>query len=242
MNDTSPIDIDNSPPQQLPAAALLPPPEWTVSPGLTDYPQALDTMRARIGQIANGQAGEQIWLLQHPPLYTAGTSAGADELRHPDRFPVFQAGRGGKYTYHGPGQRVVYVMLDLRCRGRDIRAFVWRLEEWLIATLAAFGIRGERRTDRIGVWVRRPSGRAGSCAPAECKIGAIGVRVSRWITWHGVSLNIDPDLSHYAGIVPCGIEGHGVTSLADLGVTVSMAQVDAVLRREFGTVFATPQV
>jgi len=205
------------------------PVDWIVAPAEVPYPEALEAMKARAAAIAAGQANEAIWLLEHPPLYTAGTSAKPDDLLVPDRFPVFDAGRGGQYTYHGPGQRVAYVMLDLRERGRDIRCLVQGLEGWVIDTLDAFNIRGERREGRIGVWVRRPD--KGSLS--EDKIAAIGVRVSKWVTFHGISLNVSPDLTHYDGIVPCGITDQGVTSLEDLGHIVSMPEVDSVLRTAF---------
>jgi lipoyl(octanoyl) transferase len=192
-------------------------------------------MEARAAAIRAGTAPELVWLLEHPPLYTAGTSAKAQDLVAPDLLPVFKTGRGGQFTYHGPGQRVGYVMLDLKQRGSDVRRFVGDLEEWLIRTLATFGVRGERRADRIGVWVARGDGR-------EDKIAALGVRVRRWVTFHGVSLNVAPDLSHYAGIVPCGISQHGVTSLQDLGVDVGMDQVDAALQRSFDEVFGAMPV
>ncbi len=205
--------------------------EWRVERRLVPYPVAVRTMERRVEAIAFGQASELVWLLEHPPLYTAGTSTPAEELRAPARLPVFQTGRGGRYTYHGPGQRVGYVMLDLQRRGRaDLRRFVGDLEEWLILTLARFGIRGERRPGRVGIWVVRPGG-------AEEKIAAIGVRVRRWVTYHGVSLNRDPDLSHFEGIVPCGIPDRGVTSLAALGLGVSTAELDAALRVAFEEVF-----
>jgi lipoyl(octanoyl) transferase len=209
------------------------PVEWQVTDAPIDYAAALDAMEARVASIAAGNA-ELVWLLEHPPLYTAGTSARREDLREP-RLPVFATGRGGQFTYHGPGQRVAYVMLDLKRRGGDVRAYVADLEEWLIRTLAAFNIRGERREDRIGVWVRRPDKGCGR----EDKIAAIGIRVRRWISLHGIALNVDPDLSHFAGIVPCGIADprYGVTSFADLGHKVSMPEVDAVLRRKFGEVF-----
>src|SRR5487761_2456226 len=192
-------------------------PEWVRAPGLTPYPDALAAMTARVAAIAAGTAEEQVWLVEHPPLFTAGTSARAEDLTDPGRFPVFAAGRGGQWTYHGPGQRTAYVMLDLnRPHGmvpaRDVRGFVHGLEEWLIRALACFGVIGERRDGRTGIWV------ADRASGTEAKIGAIGVRISRWVSWHGVALNVAPDLSHYAGIVPCGIRGHGVTSLAALGV------------------------
>jgi lipoyl(octanoyl) transferase len=203
--------------------------QWQISDAEVPYPEALETMKTRAAAIAAGEAGEAIWLLEHPPLYTAGTSAQADDLLIPGRLPVYDAGRGGQYTYHGPGQRVAYVMLDLRERGRDVRCLVQGLEGWIIDTLAAFNIVGERRPGRIGVWIRRPDKGPGR----EDKIAAIGVRVSRWVTFHGISLNVSPDLSHYDGIVPCGIADQGVTSFEDLGYLVSMAEVDAALRAAF---------
>ena len=208
--------------------------EWQVADAPVGYAAALAAMEARVAAIAAGSAAELVWLLEHPPLYTGGTSARREDLREP-RFPVFATGRGGQFTYHGPGQRVAYVMLDLKRRGGDVRCFVADLEEWLIRTLAAFNISGERREERIGVWVRRPDKGCGR----EDKIAAIGIRVKRWISLHGIALNVDPDLSHFAGIVPCGINDprYGVTSFAELGHPVSMPEVDAVLRREFGAVF-----
>jgi lipoyl(octanoyl) transferase len=205
-----------------------------VSEGLTDYETALAAMEARAEAIAQGDNPELVWLLEHPPLYTAGTSARPHELIEA-RFPVYRAGRGGQFTYHGPGQRVAYVMLDLRRRGPDVRRFVAGLEEWIIRTLAAFDAAGERRPGRVGVWVRRPDKGPG----CEDKIAAIGVRIKRWITLHGIAINVSCDLSHFAGIVPCGISEprHGVTSLADLGRNVRMEQIDAALRREFDAVF-----
>ncbi|MFQ5565392.1 MAG: lipoyl(octanoyl) transferase LipB [Paracoccaceae bacterium] len=209
--------------------------EWRISEGLTPYQEALDWMEARVAAILAGEAGECVWLLEHPPLYTAGTSARAADLVDPDRFPVHRAGRGGEYTYHGPGQRVAYVMLDLNRRGRDVRRFVAALEDWVIGALAEFQVRGERRAGRVGVWVARPAKppRPGG-GPAEDKIAAIGVRLRRWVSFHGVAINVDPDLSHYDGIVPCGIAEHGVTSLVDLGLPVTMADLDLALRRQFG--------
>jgi len=207
--------------------------EWAIAEGLTPYEQAVAFMEARAQAIADGKARELVWLVEHPPLYTAGTSAQESDLVDPNRFPVHPSGRGGQYTYHGPGQRVAYVMLDLRRRNPDLRRYVAALEAWLIQTLDAFNIRGERREDRVGVWVRRPDkGEA-----AEDKIAAIGIRVRRWITYHGVSLNVEPDLSHFSGIIPCGVTQHGVTSLMDLGIPVTMPEVDAVLRRAFETIF-----
>lgn len=202
---------------------------WTVIEGLTPYPAALAAMRARASAIAEGTAGEAVWLLEHPPLYTAGTSATPGDLLAPERFPVYEAGRGGQYTYHGPGQRVAYVMLDLRERGRDVRCLVQGLEGWLIDALAAFNIRGERREGRIGIWVRRPDKGPGR----EDKIGAIGVRVSKWVTFHGIALNVAPELAHFGGIVPCGISDQGVTSFEDLGHLASVAEVDIALRAAF---------
>ena len=207
---------------------------WAVSPGRIGYPEAVEAMKARAAAIAAGEAGELVWLLEHPPLYTAGVSAKADDLLDASRFPVFQTGRGGQFTYHGPGQRVAYVMLDLRRRGRDVGAFVRALEAWIIAHAGAFNVAGETRPGRVGVWVER---RQPGARPREDKIAAIGVRVSRWVSFHGISLNLDPDLSHYDGIVPCGITEHGVTSLLDLGCTASMDEVDAALRSSFQEIF-----
>ena len=210
------------------------PVEWRISPGLVAYETALEVMEARAAAIADRGAPELVWLLEHPPLYTAGTSAKPEQLIEA-RFPVHTTGRGGQFTYHGPGQRVAYVMLDLKRRGPDVRRFVATLEEWIIRTLAAFDVAGERREDRIGVWVRRPERGAGR----EDKVAAIGVRIKRWVTLHGIALNVACDLSHYAGIVPCGVAEprYGVTSLADLGRAVTPAEIDAVLRREFEPLF-----
>ena len=202
--------------------------EWIVADGLVDYPVALQVMRDRAAAIARGEAREAVWLVEHPPLYTSGTSSAAADLLQPERFPVYEAGRGGEYTYHGPGQRVAYLMLDLRARGRDVRCLVQGLEGWLIDTLADFNVDGEIRDGRIGVWVKTP-GRPGG----ESKIAAIGVRVSKWVTTHGIALNVAPDLSHFSGIVPCGINDRGVTSLEDLGQIVSMTEVDMALRAAF---------
>ncbi|MFC5560563.1 lipoyl(octanoyl) transferase LipB [Methylobacterium aerolatum] len=210
-----------------------PPVAWRVSEGLVDYGEAVAWMEARAAEIAAGRAPECVWLLEHPPLYTAGTSARAEDLVAPGRFPVHPSGRGGQYTYHGPGQRVAYVLLDLSRRRADLRAYVASLEAWLIATLDAFNVRAERREDRVGVWVRRPEKGGG----AEDKIAAIGIRVRRWVSFHGISLNVDPDLAHFAGIVPCGVRDHGVTSLVDLGLPVSLAEVDMQLRAAFEEVF-----
>ncbi|MDP6573712.1 MAG: lipoyl(octanoyl) transferase LipB [Rhodospirillales bacterium] len=209
------------------------PVEWRHNRGLVPYDDAVEFMDRRVQEIREGRAPATVWLLEHPALYTAGTSADAQELLDPGRFPVHRSGRGGRYTYHGPGQRVAYVMLDLKERGADVRAFVGDLEEWLIRTLARFGVRGGRRAGRVGIWVER----RGAGGVREDKIAAIGVRIRHWVTLHGVSLNVDPDLEHFQGIVPCGIEGHGVTSLAELGVKAAMADVDAALEAEFGAVF-----
>ena len=204
--------------------------EWRTSAALVPYPAALAAMEERVAAIRERGAAELVWLLQHPPLYTAGTSAAADELLDGDRFPVYAAGRGGRYTYHGPGQRVAYVMLDLKRRGGDIRRYVHQLEETAILTLASFGVRGERREGRIGIWVEQPDG-------GEAKSGAIGVRIRRWVSFHGLALNLAPDLSHFQGIVPCGISEYGVTSLQALGVAAGFAELDAALRRSFALVF-----
>jgi len=209
--------------------------EWRISDDPVPYTQALAFMDARVAAIRAGTAPECVWLLEHPPLYTAGTSAQESDLLDAGRFEVHRAGRGGEYTYHGPGQRVGYVMLDLKARGGDVRAFVRDLEEWIIRTLARFTVTGERREGRAGVWVRR--GDIGA-AQREDKVAALGVRVRAWVSLHGIALNVEPDLSHYAGIVPCGINEHGVTSLLDMGITATMAEVDMALRAEFGTVFA----
>ena len=219
----------------LPAAGKITiiPMEWRISDAPIPYAEALAFMEQRATDIAQGTAPECVWLLEHPPLYTAGTSAKSEDLLTPDRFPVFDTGRGGQYTYHGPGQRVGYVMLNLKQREPDVRAFVHNLEEWLIRTLATFDVVGERRDDRVGVWVRRPE----LGLTREDKIAAIGVRVRKWVTFHGVSLNINPDLEHFSGIVPCGISEHGVTSLSDLGRNMSTADVDEAFRRTFQEIF-----
>ncbi len=203
--------------------------EWRVSQGLVPYEEALAVMEARVNAVLAGEVGELIWLLEHPPLYTAGTSSSAQELIDAARFPVYQTGRGGKHTYHGPRQRIVYAVMDLTRRDHDLRAHVWRLEEWVIRTLAEFGVTGERRKGRVGVWVMT-DGR-------DQKIAALGVRARRWVTSHGVALNVNPDLSHFAGIVPCGITGYSVTSLHALGVCVTMAEVDAAFQKHFAGVF-----
>ena len=214
------------------------PVDWQILPGLAPYAETLAAMEARVAAIHAGQAPEAVWLLEHPPLYTAGTSARPADLTDPGRFPVFTAGRGGQYTYHGPGQRVAYVMLDLNQRGRDVRCFVHHLENWVIRTLDSFNIRGERREGRVGVWVQRPDKPANpDGSMREDKIAAIGVKLRRWVSFHGISINVEPDLSHFDGIVPCGIREHGVTSLVDLGLPVTMTDLDMALRAEFETVF-----
>jgi lipoyl(octanoyl) transferase len=204
--------------------------EWRSSAGLVPYPEALAVMEERVAAIRAGSAPELVWLLEHPPLYTAGTSARLNDLLAPRRLPVFDAGRGGQYTYHGPGQRVAYVMLDLQRRKPDLRRYIWQLEEWIVRTLAQFNVRGERRAGRIGIWVIEPGDR-------EAKVAAIGVRVRRWVTYHGVAINLDPELEHFSGIVACGISGFGVTSLAALGLTTTMAELDGALGATFDEVF-----
>jgi len=204
------------------------PPEWKISDQPVGYPEALAEMEARVAAIAEGTASEQVWLLEHPAIYTAGTSARDEDLLEA-RFPVYRTGRGGQFTYHGPGQRVGYAMLDLKRRKPDVRAYVCDLEEWLIQALAELGVKGERREGRVGIWVQR--------GMREDKIAALGVRIKRWVSFHGVALNVDPDLSHFTGIVPCGVTQHGVTSLADLGIVASMADVDVALKRSFGKIF-----
>jgi lipoyl(octanoyl) transferase len=206
---------------------------WAVSPGLTAYAPAVAAMEARATAIAAGEAGEIVWLVEHPPLYTAGVSAKPADLIAPDRFPVHKSGRGGQFTYHGPGQRVAYVMLDLRRRGRDVGCFVRDLERWLIGALATFNIEGQIRDGRVGVWVERK----GAGWAREDKIAAIGVRLRRWVSFHGVALNVEPELEHFSGIIPCGVTAHGVTSLVDLGHPVTMADADAALRSSFERVF-----
>ncbi len=212
--------------------------EWRISEGLTSYEDAVAVMEAHVDAMARGEAGELIWLLEHPPLYTAGTSANPSDLVDPNRFPVHPSKRGGQYTYHGPGQRVVYVMLDVGKRGHDVRRFVQQLEEWVIAALAEFNVTGEIRDGRVGVWVARDDKPlTASGARAEDKIAAIGIRLRKWISFHGISINVEPDLEHFTGIVPCGITDHGVTSLVDLGLPVTMEDVDLALRRSFEQVF-----
>ena len=213
--------------------------EWRTLPGLSGYAETLAAMEARVAAIQADEAPEAIWLLEHPPLYTAGVSAKDDDLLAPDRFPVHRTGRGGQFTYHGPGQRVAYVMLDMNRRGRDVRCFVRHLENWVIAALAEFNVRGEIRPGRVGVWVQRPDRpRLADGSMAEDKIAAIGIKLRRWVSFHGISINVEPDLSHFSGIVPCGIRDHGVTSLVDLGLPVTMDDLDAALRATFGAAMA----
>ena len=229
VNDRQSLDLTTfAPPPGGPAV------EWRISDQPVAYPEAVEAMESRAAEIAAGQASELVWLLEHPPLYTSGTSGRNDDLLDA-RFPVYATGRGGQFTYHGPGQRVAYLMLDLNRRAPDVRRYVATLEEWIIRTLATFNVRGERREDRVGVWVRRPDKGPGF----EDKIAAIGIRVRKWVTLHGISINVEPELSHFSGIVPCGVseQRYGVTSLADLGLPVSMAEVDMMLRREFEAVF-----
>lgn len=214
------------------------PVEWRVTDGFTPYKEAVAFMEQRVEEIRNGRAKELVWLVEHPALYTAGTSAKDDDLVDPNRFPVHETGRGGEHTYHGPGQRVAYVMLDLKRRKQDVRAFVSSLEAWIISTLAQFNVKGERREDRVGVWVQRPEKQ--SAIPgqiAEDKIAAIGIRLRKWVSFHGISINVEPDLSHYDGIVPCGITAHGVTSLVDLGLPVTIDDLDMSLKAEFESQF-----
>ena len=212
--------------------------EWIISEGLTDYETAVEWMETRASAISQGHASEAIWLVEHPSIYTAGTSAKVSDLTDPNRFPVYQSKRGGQYTYHGPGQRVAYVLLDVGARGRDVRKFVQQLEAWVIATLDEFNVKGEIRDGRVGVWVtRHDKPHTASGQLQEDKIAAIGIRLRKWISFHGISLNHDPDLSHFDGIVPCGIRDHGMTSLIDLGLPVTMADLDLALHRQFGVIF-----
>jgi lipoyl(octanoyl) transferase len=225
-------------------AVVGPPVEWVVAEGPTPYAEAVETMERLAAAIADGSVAERVWLVEHPPLYTAGTSARPADLLD-SRFPVHASGRGGQFTYHGPGQRVAYVMLDLNRRHRDLRRYVAALEAWLIATLARFNVAGERREDRVGVWVRRPDKPRGlDGSVAEDKIAAIGIRVRRWVSFHGISLNVEPDLGHFAGIVPCGVADRhfGVTSLVDLGLPVTMADADAALREAFAPIFGPTRI
>ncbi|MCT7375780.1 lipoyl(octanoyl) transferase LipB [Chelativorans sp. EGI FJ00035] len=233
MNETAPLTFF---PRE--AAAV----EWRVEPGLVPYEEALAFMEARADAIRAGAAGEMVWLVEHPPLYTAGTSAAPEDLLDAARFPVHKAGRGGEYTYHGPGQRVAYVMLDLKQRREDVRAFVTALEDWIIASLARFNIKGERRQGRVGVWVVRPDKPPlPDGTPMEDKIAAIGIRLRRWVSFHGIAVNVEPDLSHYSGIVPCGIPGFGVTSLVDLGLPVTLTDFDVALKQAFEEVFGAAE-
>jgi lipoyl(octanoyl) transferase len=219
------------------------PVRWRISDSLVPYEEALSIMEKEVAAIADGAAEELVWLLEHPPLYTAGTSANAADLIQPDRFPVFSTGRGGEYTYHGPGQRVAYVMLDLKRRRQDVRAYVAALEEVIIRCLGSMNVRGERREDRVGVWVRRPEKpRLPDGTMAEDKIAALGIRLRRWVSFHGLSINVDPDLTHFSGIVPCGISAYGVTSLEDLGMLVMMQDVDMRLREAFEDVFGPTEI
>jgi lipoyl(octanoyl) transferase len=229
VNDRQSLDLTT-----FAAPAGAPPVEWRIEECAVGYPAAVAAMEARAADIAAGRASEMVWLLEHPPLYTAGTSGRNDDLLDP-RFPLFTSGRGGQLTYHGPGQRVAYVMLDLKRRRPDVRAYVAGLEEWIIRTLAHFNVRGERREDRVGVWVRRPDKGIGH----EDKIAAIGVRLRKWVSFHGIAINVEPDLSHFSAIVPCGVADprYGVTSLVDLGYPVAMADVDIALRQAFAEVF-----
>ncbi|GGW23378.1 octanoyltransferase [Gemmobacter lanyuensis] len=215
--------------------------EWVHLDGHSPYAETLAAMEARAAAIAAGTADEAIWLLEHPPLYTAGTSARIEDLVEPDRFPVFAVGRGGQYTYHGPGQRIIYVMLDVKRRGGDVRCFVRKLEKWVIAALAEFNVTGEIRDGRVGVWVQRPDKpRLPDGSLTEDKIAAIGIKIRKWVSFHGISINVEPDLSHFSGIVPCGIRDHGVTSLVDLGLPVTMADLDAALMATFDRVWEEP--
>ena len=216
--------------------------EWIISDQQVDYLRALDFMEKRAAAIADGSEGECVWLLEHPPLYTAGTSAKPTDLVAPHRFDVFETGRGGQYTYHGPGQRVCYVMLDLKRRQQDVRAFVAALERWVIDTLRAFNVDGERREDRVGVWVRRPEKSPSPDAIVEEKIAAIGIRLKKWVSLHGIAINVEPNLDHFSGIVPCGVADHGVTSLVDLGLPVSMTDVDGALRDAFEPIFGPTEI
>jgi len=227
MHKTLPAKPDSGPSGDLGSNL-----EWRIEEGLIPYPDAVARMEARVAEIVAGRAPQMVWLVEHPPLYTGGTSARPEDLLAPDRFPVYPTGRGGQFTYHGPGQRVCYVMLDLRRRGQDVRRYVCDLEDWVIRALARFNITGERRDDRVGIWVPRGPGR-------EDKIAAIGVRIRRWITFHGIAINVEPDLEHFSGIVPCGIDAgkYGVTSLVDLGLPVTMTDLDVALRETFPEVF-----
>ncbi|MGI3184554.1 lipoyl(octanoyl) transferase LipB [Nioella aestuarii] len=217
--------------------------EWIRSDEPVPYQDAVTWMETRAAAIARGEADEAIWLLEHPALYTAGTSAKPADLTDPDRFPVYDTKRGGQYTYHGPGQRVAYVLLDVAARGHDVRAFVQQMEDWVISTLAEFNLKGEKRDGRVGVWVARPDKPSlPDGTPREDKIAALGVRLTKWVSYHGLSINVEPDLTHFDGIVPCGITGHGVTSLVDLGLPVTLDDVDVALEKTFGQIFGTAPV
>lgn len=238
INERAEIALDLKRMAEQPNFSGSQPVEWSISDVPVAYEDALQRMESRAAGIAAHQMPELVWLLEHPPLYTAGTSARNEDLLLPDRFPVFQTGRGGQYTYHGPGQRIAYVMLDLGSRTRDVRRFVAVLEQWVINTLGAFGVTGERREDRVGVWVRRPEKPPlPDGTMREDKIAAIGIRLRKWVSFHGISINVEPDLSHFEGIVPCGVAGHGITSLYDLGVTATMNDVDLALQEEFKRLF-----
>ncbi|WP_370252990.1 lipoyl(octanoyl) transferase LipB [Nioella sp.] len=217
--------------------------EWIRSDAPVPYDEAVAWMEGRAAAVARGEADEAIWLLEHPPLYTAGTSAKPADLTDPDRFPVYETKRGGQYTYHGPGQRVAYVLLDVAQRGHDVRAFVQQMEDWVIATLAEFNLRGEKREGRVGVWIARPDKPPlADGSPREDKIAALGVRLTKWVSYHGLSINVEPELDHFDGIVPCGITGHGVTSLVDLGLPVTLDDVDVALQKTFEEVFGSAGV
>jgi len=222
---------------QLLPEGETPPVEWMVSDDPVGYQFAVEWMEDRVQAIAESRARECVWLLEHPPLYTAGTSADISDLKQPDRFPVYSTGRGGQYTYHGPGQRVAYVMLDLKRRQPDVRIFVSALERWIIDTLESFNVKGRRREDRVGVWVERPQKQAPPGEIAEDKIAAIGIRLRKWVSFHGIAVNVEPDLDHFSGIVPCGVTQHGVTSLVDLGLPVTMPDVDLALKARFQPIF-----
>lgn len=243
MTDTSPTQNRNTMQRndlvaRFQATDDSPAVDWLVADGLTSYADAEAFMEARVAAIREGSANELVWLVEHPPLYTAGTSAREEDLLTPDRFPVYKTGRGGEFTYHGPGQRVAYVMLDLKRRREDIRAFVAALEEWIIRTLDSFNVKGERREDRVGVWVMRPEKpRLADGSMAEDKIAAIGIRLRRWVSFHGISINVEPELENFGGIVPCGISNYGVTSLVDLGLPVTIDDLDLALKEKFRDVF-----
>ena len=238
MSTLSPTRPRGSLGQTLLPAGNAKPVEWEISDGLIPYPEAIERMEVLAADIHAGHAPERVWLLEHPPLYTAGTRAREQDLVAPGRFPVYRSGRGGEYTYHGPGQRICYVMLDLKRRKPDVRLLVSALESWIISTLGQFNVTGERREDRVGVWVKRPDKPVtASGSLAEDKIAAIGIRLKRWVSFHGISINLEPDLEHYSGIIPCGVREHGVTSLVDLGLPVTMNDLDLALKQEFTPIF-----